>query len=131
MNLRQYLSILAIGTAVSLSAWCIVVLAIDPTTAGSLAFLVFYISLGAGLSGLFTIFGTMVRVMRHGEEHLSMAVARSFRQAGLLAALLIISLYLMANGLFSISVLLLVIGVLGFIEFIFLLLEDHKRTGEG
>lgn len=131
MNLRQYLSIMAIGTAVSLSAWCIIVMAIDPLTAGGLAYLVFYVTLGAGLAGLLTIFGTALRAKKHGEEHLGLSVARSFRQAVFLSLLLILSLYLMGNGMFSTPVLVLLIGVLGFVEFLFLFFEDRKRTGEG
>ncbi len=131
MNLRQYLSIMAIGTAVSLSAWCIVVIAIDPRTAGGLPFAVFYFTLAGGLAGLLTILGTVIRARKHGEEQLSMAVARSFRQAVLLSLLVILSLYLMGMSLFSLPVLLVVIGGLGFIEFLFLYLGERQIVNEG
>lgn len=128
MNLRQYLSILAIGTAVALSAWCIVVIAIDPVTAGPLAFLIFYVTLGSGLVGLLTILGTIVRARRIEEHGLSLAVARSFRQAIFLSSLVIVSLYLMGAGLFSTPILFLLIGILGLIEFVFLFLSERKAA---
>ena len=131
MNLRQYLSIMAIGTAVSLSAWCIVVIAIDPLTAGSLAFAVFYITLWSGAVGLLTILGTLVRARKEGEGDVSVAVIRSFRQALLLSSLVIISLYLMGVGLLSAPILFLLIGGLGLIEFFFLFWGDRKHSREG
>ncbi len=131
MNLRQYLSILAIGTAVALSAWCIVVMAIDPMTAGGLAFLIFYITLGSGLVGLLTILGTVVRARNHDEQGLGTAVARSFRQSIFLSTLVVGSLYLMGSGMFSTPILFLLIGIFGLIEFLFLFHQDRQTPREG
>jgi hypothetical protein len=127
MNLRQYLSIMAIGTAVALSAWCIVVIAIDPITAGGLAFGVFYITLWSAAVGLITILGTLVRARKNTEEDVTVPVVRSFRQAVLLSSLIIVTLYLMGAGMFSTPVLFLLIGILGLIEFGFLFAQDRKR----
>lgn len=131
MNLRQYLVIMATGTAVALSAWAIVVMAIDPMTAGNLAFFIFYVTLGSGLVGLLTILGTVVRARKIGEEGVGMAVARSFRQAIFFAGLVILSLYLMGVGAFSTPVLFLLIGIFGLIEFLFLFLQERRAEHEG
>jgi hypothetical protein len=131
MNLRQYLSIMAIGTAAALSAWCIVVMAIDPVSAGGLAFLVFYVTLLSGLSGLLTILGTIVRARKETENGLALAVARSFRQSLFLSLLVVLSLYLMGLGLFSTPILFLLIGLFGLIEFFFLFRGDKRSGNEG
>lgn len=131
MNLRQYLSIMGFGTAVALVSWVIVLTAIDPFTAGNLAFFVFYVTLGSGIAGLFTIIGTLLRVARMGEDHLGLAVTRSLRQGVLLSLLLTGSLGLMGAGYFGTPVLILAIGALGALEFLFLYLEDRSQPSEG
>lgn len=120
MSLRQYLIALALGTAISISAWCIVMISIDPSTAGTLAFFVFYLTLGAGIAGIFTIGGTMIRARKYTEDTIHSAVARSFRQGILLSGLLLICLYLLSRNLFSSGTMLLLVVLAGLIEFLML-----------
>ena len=129
MNLRQYITILALGTAVALSAWAIIVMSIDPFTAGALALVVFYVTLGSGLAGLLTIIGTVLRASRFPEAGAGVAVIRSLRQGVLLSALIILSLVAMSMKLFSTPLLLVMIGILALIEFFFLVFLD-RRTME-
>lgn len=129
MSLRQYLVVLALGTAMSISSWCIVMIAIDPTTAGTLAFLAFYFTLGAGLAGLMTIVGTLIRVWRAREVAIDQAVARSFRQGILLSGLFIAALVLVTKALFSFGTMLLLIVLVGLVEFLFLSLSrEHQEV---
>lgn len=118
MSLRQYLIALALGTAISISAWCIVMIAIDPATAGTLAFFVFYLTLGAGIAGLFTIIGTIIRAKKYTEDAIHAAVARSFRQGIMLSALFLACLYLLSRNLFSTGTMMLLIVLVGLIEFL-------------
>lgn len=126
MNLRQYITILALGTAVALSAWAITIMAIDPFTAGTPALIVFYVTLGTGLAGLLTIIGTVMRASRFPEAGAGVAVIRSFRQGVLLSALILVSLVLKSMGLFSSPVLLVLIGILALVEFFFLIFQDRR-----
>jgi hypothetical protein len=128
MNLRQYITVLALGTAVALCAWAIIVIAIDPLTAGPLALLVFFVTLGSGLIGLLTILGTVMRSTRFPEAGAGLAVIRSFRQAILLTALILMSLILMVKGAFSTPLLFVMIGVLGLVEFFFLIVQDRRAV---
>ncbi len=118
MSLRQYIIALALGTAISISSWCIVTLAIDPAHAGALGLLVFYTTLGAGIAGLFTIVGTIVRARNAAEDAVHDVVTRSFRQGILLAILVIVSLVLLSKDLFSFGMMILFILLLGLVEFL-------------
>lgn len=128
MNLRQYLIVLTLGTAVALSSWCIVLLAIDPLSAGALAFLAFYITLICGLSGLLTIVGTVLRARKYSEEHVGLAVARSLRQSVLLTVLVTGCLALISQGYFSTTTALLLIALVAIVEFLFLSLNRSERS---
>lgn len=127
MNLRQYLIVLTLGTAVALSSWFIVLLAIDPLNAGSLAFLAFYVTMMCGLSGLLTIVGTIGRARKYSEEHVGLAVARSLRQAVLLTILVTGCLALLSQGYFSTTTAVLLIALVAVIEFLFLSLNRSER----
>ncbi len=125
MNLRQYLIAMSIGTAVAASAWCVVLLAMNPFTSGSLALVAFYITLTFGLVGLLTILGTLVRTKRFPGRDIGAVVKRSLRQGAFLTCLLIGSLYLMRLGLFSTLSLFISVLALGFLEFFFLISEPE------
>lgn len=126
MSLRQYIIALALGTAMSVSAWCMVMLTINPATAGTLAFGVFYLTLAAGMTGIVTIIGTVIRSYRYKDEDAHRAVARSFRQGLLLTALFIGCLILLQKGLFSFGTMMLLIVLVGLIEF--LMVSLRKET---
>ena len=121
MNLRQYLIAMSMGTAVAVSAWCVVLIAMNPLTSGPLALAAFYVTLSLGLAGAFSIIGTMVRAYRFPEREVGSIVNRSLRQAVFLTILLIGSLYLMTQGLFSTLTLFIAVVALGFLEFFFLM----------
>lgn len=126
MNLRQYITILALGTFVALAAWGVTLTSIDPFTAGPLALVIFYVTLGSGLVGLLTIIGTVLRASRFPEAGASVAVIRSFRQGVFLSGLILVSLVLMSLGMFSTPVLLVMIGILALLEFFFLIFQDRR-----
>lgn len=127
MTLRQYLVVLALGTAMSISSWCIIMLAIDPVTAGGLAFFVFYVTLGAGIAGIFTILGTLVRAWRFPHDPIDRAVARSVRQGVLISGLVLAALSLLVQGLFSFGTMMLLVVLFGLVEFLFLSLSGERK----
>lgn len=127
MTLRQYLVALAIGTAISISSWCIVMLAIDPVHAGLLGFVIFFLTLAASLAGVFTILGTVVRSRRvHHDDVVQEVVARSFRQGMMLTVLFMSCLGLLARGLFSFGTMILLIVLVGLGEFLLISLPKKK-----
>ena len=128
MNLRQYLTVLTIGTAIALSAWCIVVIAIDPVSAGAFGFAAFYVSMMSALAGILTIVGTVARARRYPEDRVGQAVARSFRQAVLLTGLVAGCLTLLSRGLFSIPTALIIMALVAFVEFLFLNAKRDERA---
>ena len=121
MNLRQYLIVMSIGTAVAISSWCVVLIAMNPLTSGAVALVSFYVTLTLGLAGLFTILGTTARTYRFPDRDVGAIVNRSLRQAIFLTILLVGSLYLMTQGLFSTLTLFVAVLALGFLEFFFLI----------
>lgn len=120
MTLRDYLIALSFGTVAALVAAGIVVLAIDPSTAGPLAFIALYITIGAGAVGAFSIFGTLVRVGRAKSEDVGVAVARSLRQALFFAGLLLCSLYLSSHDMLTFWTVILLVLLVTLVEFFFL-----------
>lgn len=130
MNLRQYLIVMAIGTAVAISSWCVVLIAMNPLTSGALALVAFYVTLSLGLAGLFTILGTLARTYRFPDRDIGATVNRSLRQGIFLTILLVGSLYLMTQGLFSTLTLFIAVLALGFLEFFFLVSsKDEVEPG--
>lgn len=130
MNLRQYLIAMSIGTAVAISAWCVVLMAMNPLTAGVLALVVFYATLSFGLVGLFTILGTVVRALRFPNRDLGGTVQRSLRQGLFLTVLVVGSLYLMTQGLLSTLTLFVAVLALGFLEFFCLISSRTEGVGD-
>lgn len=120
MTLRQYLLALSFGTASAIAAAAIVIFAIDPVTAGNVAFATLYITLGAACVGLVTIVGTLWRVRKNNSEDVGDAVARSLRQGVFLAFLALVALYLSAHGYLTIWTALLLVAFITLVEFFFL-----------
>ncbi len=121
MNLRDYLLALLCGTLAATAAAVIVILMIDPVSAGFLALASLYITLGAAAVGAFTIIGTLVRVKRQDAgADVSQAVARSLRQAIIFALLVLVSLFLSSRDLLTIWTVVLLIILVTLVEFFFL-----------
>ncbi len=100
MTFRDYLLVMSAGTGAVWLAFVVVLLAIDPTRSGTLGFVLFYATFGLSVLGTFAIAGTAVRTHFHPEDVVSRQVARAFRQALLISAILIGSMMLSAAGLF-------------------------------
>lgn len=127
MTLRQYLVVLALGTAMSISSWCIVMIAIDPTTAGALAYFVFYLTLGAGVAGVCTMAGTTFRSWKYPDRPIDQAVARSLRQGIVLATLFMASLVLLSQSLFSFGTMMTLVALAALVEALFLSISAENR----
>ncbi len=121
MTLRHYLLALAFGATAAVVAALIVLLGIDPVTAGTFAFGTLYVTLGAACAGILTIIGTLVRVRKHTHVDVGDAVARSLRQGVFLSVLVLVTLYISAHGYLTIWTALLLVIFVTLIEFFFLI----------
>lgn len=97
MNFKQYLIFMAVGTGVAFISWLLVLVAIDPVTAGLPSRAVFLLTLFITLVGVFSLFGALIRVLVvHREAVVAREVARAFRQ-GLLFSAVVLSALVMAS----------------------------------
>lgn len=101
MTLRQYLIWMALGTCIAWGAFYLVVMYLNPNTAGNLGLLFFYLALFLSISGTLTLLGFGWRFWRHRDEVLFRQVTISFRQGALLAFMAVGALFLQANALLT------------------------------
>ncbi len=113
-----------IGSFISLFAWIIVLLFINPTESGPVLMLLFYLSLGLTVLGFFTIFGFMIRKFGSKKEPVFEQVIISFRQALWISFVVVISLFLKSKGLLNWTNEILLILALSLIEFFCLSTKD-------
>ncbi len=103
MNLRQYLTIMSIGTALCWAAWIFVIFNVDPFAAGNLSFLFFYISLFLALLGTFSVFIFMLyRVFSRADLPMFRYVERSFRESFIFSTIFVFLLFLKGLDLLNI-----------------------------
>lgn len=130
MSVKQYILFLACGTAIASCAWFIVLISINPVTAGTFGFLAFYVTLFLALMGFFSTIATFTRVLRKKHITIESMMKVSLRQGLLLTLLFISALILLSKGFLSIPLLLLIVLIVTIIEFIALSIsaESHKSS---
>lgn len=121
MTLRDYLIALSVGTLAALAAAGIVIFAIDPVSAGGLAFLALYVTIGSAGIGLFSLIGTLVRMLRNPQADVGMVVARSLRQGIFFSVLLVVALSLSSHNMLTVWTVLLLVILVTLVEFFFLI----------
>jgi len=128
MTLRQYLGFMAAGTALSWSAVVLMLLAIDPSQAHAVIIAVFFLGLFLALTGTLTLLGFSVRFWLLRKDFLvSRLVLVSFRQAVLLAALMISALYLQSRSLLSVFNAVLMVAAMTLLEFFFISVNVKRQ----
>lgn len=92
MTIKSYLWGMRIGTITSLAAWLLVLVYVDPNTAGAMGKILFFLSMFLVLSGMFALLLTWLRKMLGSGEVIAFAyLGMSFRE-GVLLALLTVAL---------------------------------------
>lgn len=120
MSLRGFLVIIGLTDALAWAAWILLVMSTNPDS-GIAIITLFYLILGLALLGLFAVFGFAVRVFVRGRDELvHQYVKRTFRQATLLAILVVATLWLAHHDWLRWWVVLLVIAALAAWEHFFL-----------
>lgn len=102
---------MVIGTLASLACFAVSILVIDPFSTNWLGMTLFYASLMVSVTGLAAIIGFIFRFVVLRKKLAASAVIISFRQAFVIALLIALILFLLAEQLFSwLNVVLLIIG---------------------
>lgn len=120
MTLKSYLTIMTILTLICWVALVYVVFAINPETTNWIGFLLFYIALSLSLIGTATLVGFVIRFIALKQTLVFRSVKEAFRQSFLFATLIVISLLLLSQSLFTwLNLFFLVVG-LSILEFFLL-----------
>lgn len=128
MSLREYLLILLTGTCAAIVGWCVVVVSVNPFTAGMFGFFAFYLTLFFMVTGLTSTIGTLVRsrkVEAHDEAGILRVLVRSLRQGMFLGLIACGGLIALAYDLFSPLVFIIALVLIGAVEFVLLVWEER------
>ena len=101
MTLKKYLIIMAIMTLISWAIFAYVLLSINPEITNWLGFLLFYVSLFLSIIGTSALVGFLVRFVFLKKHIAFRLVKEAFRQSFLFAFLIVISLILLSQDLFT------------------------------
>lgn len=118
------------ATVLSWVGVLLILLFVNPYEAGALGLLFFFTSFFLGLLGILSIVGFLVRYIFYRHEFVYGQVKRAFRQGLLLALSLTIVLFLQAERLLVWWNLLLLVALIGGIEYLFLRGEIKKDEVE-
>jgi len=117
-----------IGTVLTWAAWILVVLFLDPLTAGWLGFSVFYLALYLALTGTFSLLGLLLRRLFFKNELVYRQVTISFRQAFSFSFLVIAALFLQSKQLLTWWNMFFLIAALTFLEFAVIAYQGRGRN---
>lgn len=121
MTFRQYIMAMGLGTLIAWAAFLLIVALVDPTSAGLLGLVFFYVSLAVATSGTLALIGLFVRtVVVRTQDVLSKQVTHAFREGMLVALLVVAALVLQRNGLLNALNTTLLLAVLVLTELFFL-----------
>lgn len=120
MTFRGYLAVMALATVAAWLSWIIVLVAIDPTQAGTLGFVFFYLTLGSAIVGTLATAGAAFRAWARREELFTRHASTSLRHGALIAALALVSLVLLPKGLLTWWTALLIVAFFSLLELAFL-----------
>lgn len=124
MTLKKYLLSFSAIVLLTWGIFIFLAMMIDPETSNWLSFVLFYFSLFLALGGTINIFGLLLR-RRLLKNSLNFHLAKSsFRQSFLFSFLLVSSLFMLAENLFSWLNILILIIILSIIEYV--LISDSK-----
>jgi hypothetical protein len=112
MTLKSYIIIMSIMAFVCWLAWGFIIWTVDPVVTNWVGFLLFYLSLFLSLTGTAAIAGFIIRFVAFKQVLAFRLVKEAFRQSFLLAALVVVSLYLLSQNLFTwMNLIFLVLGL--------------------
>lgn len=99
MTLKNYLILMGACSAAAWACVALIVFGVDPDSTSAGVFTVFYAALFMGMAGLLSLIGFSARVfVLKRTVFISQEVALAFRQAVLLAGLIVGALWLQSRG---------------------------------
>lgn len=125
MGLRAYFSMIGLGTALSWTAWLIVLFTMNPFESGWVGFAMFYVTIGTGLVGILTLVFSLIRIIFLRRKVIEREVRISFRHAVLCSLIGVASLILSASGRFSFWYMLVLLILAVGVEYVFL--QVHRK----
>ena len=127
MTLRKYISSMSVMTVLIWSVFVYVLFLVDPETTNWVGFGLFYITLFVSLVGTASLIGFLIRFMALKQQLVWDAVKEAFRQSFLFALLIIISLILLSQDLFTwLNIMLLVLGLSALEYFLLTLTKEQE-----
>lgn len=113
--------VVGLGSLIAWVTWLLVLFTVNPFEAGVLGFAMFYIALAVALIGTLSLAGFGVRMLMYKHEAVVLReVTTAFRQACLLAVVIIGSLLLQSKSLLAWWNVLLFVLVVSVLELFFL-----------
>lgn len=97
MTLKSYLNAMAVATSVAFMGWGLVLMYIDPGSAGYMGMVLFYTTLFLGMMGFFTLISFSLKRWISNNEIIFSYIAGSFRQ-GFWLAVIIVGLLMMQGA---------------------------------
>ena len=126
MSLKQYIILMLGGTLLCWAAWMLVVVFLDPASAGWLGFGFFYSSLYLASVGSFSLIGMGIRLLLVKESAAFRQVAVAFRQAFFFGFLVVAALFLQSKNIFTWWNMVLLVAALTLVEFAILILKRRE-----
>jgi|GEM_PF-578148 len=102
MTVRQFLTIISLGTGFCFIAWLFILFNVDPTTDTGLGFVFFYTSLLMFLVGLGSLLMFFIQSRMHPKEPIFRIVQRSVALSTGISVLIVLLLLLFAKGILHI-----------------------------
>lgn len=128
MTLRGYLVAIGLGSLMAWATWVLVIFTVNPFESGVLGFFMFYVALAVALVGTLSLIGFGVRMLIYKHEAVVLReVTTAFRQACLLALVLIGSLLLQSQSLLAWWNVLLFVLLVSILELFFLSSRLSRR----
>lgn len=118
MTLKRYLFLMLLATVLCWLALASVMFYINPSEAGIIGFILFYVSLFLSLVGTFSIIGFLLRVWLTTMPIFRQVII-SFRQGVLFSILVSVSLAMQSQQVLNWWIGLLLVALLGIIEMFF------------
>lgn len=120
MTLKKCLLTMTGLTLLSWSIFIFLITIISPETANGLTLFLIYFSLFLSLSGLITIISFLIRKKINKKEMPFYSIKTSFRQSFSFSFLIVSTMFMLSQNLFSWFNILIIIIILSIIEYIFI-----------
>ena len=129
MNLKEFLIAIGVATLLAIGGWVIVLTRVDPETAGWAGVILFYLTAFASIVGICAFLGTWIRARKAAHPHLIIREVKiALRHAIFIATMGLGALALASANALRWWIWVLFIVVICVIEYVFLLIQDHRRS---